>query len=102
MKHLKIFETMLPFLYDKDRYLLCCNSTPDDYHYSFSKGKKYKIEVLNTVTDDNGEIVQLNGFMRKINADFITYQYGDVEDVLTEDESLEDYNLRKNTEKYKI
>jgi len=111
MKYIKTFESYE----DKVKvlnstYLLCVNPPYEEFYWKFTKGKKYKIYVSTSMVgvrlrDDKLEywnmpldFEDLSNLVRK--EETIEFEYNS--SIFTTDESLEDYEIRKNANKYNL
>lgn len=98
MKYIKTYES-------KNDYLLCVKSTDPHFYWKFTKGNKYKIYKSNThgkrLRDDNNKFCGIDHWNKKrINS--IVYEYSYADGILTADNSIEEYEIRKNSEKYNL
>ena len=105
MKYIKAFEGI-----NVNRYLLCVKSTHKAFYWKFTAGKKYKLYISNygvRIKDDENKfwLVPLISRTHSITVEqlkngFCEIEYAD--GILTTDKSIEDYNIRKEAEKYNI
>lgn len=79
-------------------HLLCVRNTDPDYYYKFTKGKKYKYySNTNRLKDDNGKFVKIDHWSESKDG---TVKYAD--GIFTTDNSIEDYKIRTETDKYNL
>lgn len=100
----KLFEN------NGNKYLLCVKSTDKDFYWKFTEGKKYKLYFsslgIRTKDDNNSfwniPMISNTHSINKSNLknNIIEFEYAD--GIFTTDKSIEDYQIRKNIEKYNL
>ena len=97
IKNFKMFEST------KAEFLLCVKKSHKDWFYKFTLGKKY--EIYNSligvkIRDDNGRAINTNMFISERINEIIIYKYADC--ILTTADSIEEYEIFKNANKYNL
>jgi len=103
MKNLKSKSEFI--LENMKHILLCVKSTDPDFYWKFTKGKKYTIYLSKFGTrlkDDNNKFCCIDGWrdFNYLNTNVDVFEYAD--GIFTTDNTLEDYELRIQSEKYNL
>lgn len=101
MKYIKSFEY---HAYPSNaKFLLCVKATDPHYYRKFTLGKIYKVYVSQfgkRLKDDRGDFCNIDHWNFSKNGKVETIEYAD--GIFTTDKSLEDYDIRVNSEKYNL
>ena len=101
MKYIKKFEE-----HKIDKYLLCVKSTDPHFYWKFTAGKKYKLYFSTLgvrVKDDKNKFWNIDFHVTSkdtLKNKIIEFEYAD--GIFTSDNTIEEYEIRKNTEKYNL
>jgi len=97
MKYIKTFEDN-----NVNQGLLCVKEPHKDYYWKYTSGKKYKIyysSVGKRIKDDNGKF-DTNTVTSILYNNEKECEYAG--SIFTTDNSIEDYELRKKSEKFNL